>query len=107
MSVSVQAKDPSKEEEEFIFRLVQEDIKLKEIRDHDRTKSPFRLTTLVKASDVTVFALSDSVYRIIASARESQYNRLNVPLRIDDQVDHIFLDHTGYHCIISLCKGIS
>jgi hypothetical protein len=105
MPTIIRAKDQMKDGEESPFKLVQVDIKLKEIRDHDSAKSPIRLTTLVKANDVTVFAISDSVYRVISSAAGSRYDRLNVPLQTDDQIDHIFLDHTGCHCIISLCKG--
>ena len=87
------------------FKLVQIDIKLKEIRDSDRTKSPFRLTRLARASNVIVFSFSDSAYRIVTSSGESSYNCLNVPLRTGDTIEHIFLDHTGYHCIVSLRKG--
>ena len=105
MSTTIRAKGQLRDGEENAFRLVQVDIKVKEIRDHDSTKSPIRLTTLVKAKDVIVFALYGSIYRVVSSAGGGRYDRLNVPLRTDDRIDHIFLDHTGYHCIISLCKG--
>ena len=88
-----------------IFKLVQIDIKLKEIRDSDRTKSPFRLTRLARANGVIVFSFSDTIYRVAVSGDENSYDRLNVPLRTGDSIDHIFLDHTGHHCIISLRKG--
>ena len=67
------------------------------MRDYDGTKSPLRLMRLVRANDVTIFTLFDSLYRIVISAGESRYDRLNVPVRIGDQIDHIFLDHTGCH----------
>ena len=105
MPTILRTEDQLKDCMENVFRLVQVDIKLKEIRDHDSTKSPIRLATLVKANDATVFALSDSIYRVTSSASGGRYDRVNVPLRTDDQIDHISLDHTGYHCIISLCKG--
>ena len=107
MSVSILANDEMEEIEESIFKLVQVDIKLKEIRDYDRTKSPSRLTRLVRANDVIVFALFDSIYRMLLSTGKCSYDRLDVPLRTGDQIDHMFLDHTGYHCIISLLKGAS
>jgi hypothetical protein len=105
MSINIRAKDTLQDTEENVFRLVQIDIKLKEIRDYDRTKSPCRLTGLIRANNVTIFALFDSLYRIVISAGESRYDRLNVPVRTGDQIDRIFLDHTGYHCIISLREG--
>lgn len=104
MSIGILANDQLIDYEN-VFRLVQIDLKLKEIKDCDKTKSPFRLTRLVKANDVIIFSLSDSTYRVLISAGKSSYDRFDLPLRTGDQVDHIFLDHTGYHCIISLLKG--
>ena len=105
MSISIPAVDNFMDSEEIIFRLVQVDIKLKEIRDCNGTESPFRLTRLVRANNVTAFALFDYLYRIVISAGEIRYDRLNVPVRTGDQIDHIFLDHSGYHCIVSLRQG--
>lgn len=88
-----------------IFRLLQVDIKLKEIRDSDASKSPTRLLRLVRANGVIVFALADAVYRVVVTTGESRYDRLSLPTSSDDSVGHIILDQTGCHCIISFQKG--
>lgn len=94
-----------KKKEASIFRLLLNDVKLNEIRNLDGMHLPLRLSRLIRANNVTVFALSDSVFRVTVSDGQSRYDRLNVPLRIDDNIEHIFLDQTGSHCLIALQKG--
>lgn len=96
-----------KKKEASIFRLLLNDVKLNEIRNLDGMHLPLRLSRLIRANNVTVFALSDSVFRVTLSDGQSRYDRLNVPLRVDDNIENIFLDQTGSHCLIALQKGRS
>jgi hypothetical protein len=105
LSSSIRSSGQQKKKESPIFRLLQVDIKLKEIRDLEGSKSPTRLIRLVRANGVIVFALADAVYRVVVSGGENRYDRLSLPISSDDSVGHIVLDQTGCHCIISLQKG--
>ena len=91
--------------EASIFKLLLDDIKLNEIHNLDGIQSPIRLSRLIRANNVTVFALSDSVFRVTVSDGQSRYDRLNIPLRMDDNVEHIYMDQTGCHCLVGLQKG--
>lgn len=105
LSSNIRSSSQQKKKESPIFRLLQVDIKLKEIRDSDGSKSPTRLIRLVRANGVIVFALADAVYRVVVTGGENRYDRLSLPFSSDDSVSHIILDQTGCHCIISFQKG--
>lgn len=105
LSSNLRSSTQQKKKETPIFRLLQVDIKLKEIRDSDESKSPYRLTRLVRANGVIVFALADAVYRVVVTRGENRYDRLSLPTFSDDSVGQIILDQTGSHCIISFQKG--
>lgn len=94
-----------KNKEASIFRLLPDDIKLNEIRSTDGTQFPGRLSRLVRANNVIVYSFSDSVFRVTVSDGQSRYDRLNIPLRMDDNIEHIFIDQTGCHCLVGLQRG--
>ena len=95
----------SRQKEASIFKLLLDDVKLNEIRNLDGIQLPIRLSRLIRANNVTVFALSDSVFRVTISDGQSRYDRLNIPLRVDDDIEHIFMDQTGCHCLVALQRG--
>jgi hypothetical protein len=105
LSSNIRSSSQQKKRESPIFRLLQVDIKLKEIRDSEGSKSPSRLIRLVRANGVIVFALADAVYRVVVTGGENRYDRLSLPISSDDSVGHIVLDQTGCHCIVSFQNG--
>ena len=90
-----------------IFRLQRVDIKIKELIDSNVIKESTQLPKLVRANNVVVFAITDSIYRVSFTGNETRHERVIIPLRSDDAVDQIFLDYTGCHCIVSLSRGDS
>lgn len=88
-----------------IFRLQRVDIKMKELIDSNVIKASTQLSKLVRANNIVVFTIADSMYRVTFTGNETRHERVIIPLRPDDAVDQIFLDYTGCHCIVSLQRG--
>ena len=99
---------------------------MKELEYHNATvKSVPLLSKLVRANNVIIFSLRDSDFltRIVDNTESAarikhekhekheshetyqSHERIQIPLRSDDVIEHLFLDRTGCHCIVSTVKG--
>jgi hypothetical protein len=63
------------------------------------------ISKLVHANDVTVFAVSNLIYRITGVGITRRQDSIAISVRPDDCIKDIFLDKTACYCIISLQKG--
>ena len=99
------SKNKNNNSEMPIFRLERVDIKMTEHLDSNMMKMTMKLSKLVISNNIAVFALLESIYRVTFTGNESRHERVPIPLRSDDALENIFLDHTGCHCIVSTKKG--
>jgi hypothetical protein len=83
-----------------MFKLEEIDLESESLVDQKSA-----ISRLVRANDVTVFAVLNLIHRITGAGITRRKDSVAISLRPDDSIKDIFLDKTGCYCIISLQRG--